>query len=350
MSDCNEIIRLVLKEMGLAEFQINQLLGAIDEYIRTNSFDKSGVLRPEFDVCPKCGQEHPVIIKGGFANSGKQLFRCKHCGKRFTYDHLQLTFYSHQKPEFWKQFIADTINGKSLRDSARKYGIALSTAFNLRHRLLVFIEDRFDYVRLSSRVQADENFVGSSHKGLHDEEIPSRNNGEKASHRGLSNEQVCICGAVDKDGSTAFLRAYNVGMLSSDDAMNLVPHLQTGSSLETDGNQSYNRLTSVLNAKRTIVRDCKDHQAAVNLNTINSLHSHFATIYRHYRGVASKYINRYTSLISMMWNFRKISDKAGMIMEALKFIGHKMIKVTKETLAGYRIFAPEDLEYRQASA
>ena len=38
-----------------------------------------------FEYCPKCGCYHPRLIKSGFANSGKQMLRCKECGKRFVY-------------------------------------------------------------------------------------------------------------------------------------------------------------------------------------------------------------------------------------------------------------------------
>lgn len=48
-----------------------------------------------FEYCPKRGCYHPHLVKSGFANSGKQMLRCKECGKRFVIDHDQLTFYSH---------------------------------------------------------------------------------------------------------------------------------------------------------------------------------------------------------------------------------------------------------------
>ena len=36
-----------------------------------------------------------------------------------------------------------------------------------------------------------------------------------------------------------------------------------------------------------------------NLNTVNSLHSYIKETYNHYRGVATKYINRYNALFSI---------------------------------------------------
>ncbi len=52
-----------------------------------------------FEYWPKRGYYHPrlvkSLVKSGFTNSGKQMLRCKECGKRFVIDHDQLTFYSH---------------------------------------------------------------------------------------------------------------------------------------------------------------------------------------------------------------------------------------------------------------
>lgn len=41
-----------------------------------------------FEYCPKCGCYHPQFIKSGFANSVKQILRCKECGKRFVVDRV----------------------------------------------------------------------------------------------------------------------------------------------------------------------------------------------------------------------------------------------------------------------
>lgn len=68
-----------------------------------------------FEYCPKCGCYHPRLVKSGFAKSGKQMLRCKECGKRFVIDHDQLTFYSHQDQSKWNEH----------------------NVFNMRHKLSV---------------------------------------------------------------------------------------------------------------------------------------------------------------------------------------------------------------------
>ena len=63
------------------------------------------------------------FIKSGFSNSGKQLIRCKCCNKRFVFDHGQLTFYSHQSSSKWNDFIALTIKGESIINTAIAIGV-----------------------------------------------------------------------------------------------------------------------------------------------------------------------------------------------------------------------------------
>ena len=75
MSDTSVSIQsvenLLLKELLelLQPFQVDQIKNmmnfSVHEYV--------------FEYCPKCGVHHPVLIKAGKANSGKRMYRCKHC-------------------------------------------------------------------------------------------------------------------------------------------------------------------------------------------------------------------------------------------------------------------------------
>ena len=77
---------------ALQAFQIEKLDREITDFLDT----RSKMYSYHFEYCPKCGCYHPRLVKSGFANSGKQMLRCKECGKRFVIDRCQLTFYSHQ--------------------------------------------------------------------------------------------------------------------------------------------------------------------------------------------------------------------------------------------------------------
>ena len=118
---------------ALQSFQIEKIDGEITDYLDTNN--KMNTYH--FEYCPKCGCYHPRLIKSGFANTGKQMLRCKSCGKRFVVDRSQLTFYSHQDQSKWNELILDTLNGVSLKETAAKINLNERNVFNIRHKLLI---------------------------------------------------------------------------------------------------------------------------------------------------------------------------------------------------------------------
>ncbi|MDD7537357.1 MAG: hypothetical protein SPK48_05855, partial [Bullifex sp.] len=82
--DKTAIIESFLGEYGLTELQISTILKLFESYLEDNGIVKGNGI---FEFCPKCSMVHPMIVKGGKAGSGKQMYRCKNCGRRFTEDH-----------------------------------------------------------------------------------------------------------------------------------------------------------------------------------------------------------------------------------------------------------------------
>ena len=117
----------------LCSYQKERVSLMINDFIEINKQMDSY----HFEYCPKCGCYHPRLIKSGFANSGKQMLRCKEWGKRFVVDCGQLTFYSHQDQSKWNELILDTLNGVSLKETAAKINVNERNVFNMRHNLLV---------------------------------------------------------------------------------------------------------------------------------------------------------------------------------------------------------------------
>ena len=85
------------------------------------------------------GQKGRFFIQKGFQN-GKQRFQRKSCGHKFTYDTNQLTSGSLQPLESWVTLIGDTLALRSLDAAAKSIGVSHSIAFNMRHKLLVYLE------------------------------------------------------------------------------------------------------------------------------------------------------------------------------------------------------------------
>ena len=118
-------------------------------------------------------------------------------------------------------------------------------------------------------------------KGCDGKRAP-RKCGEKASKRGLSSEQVCICAGVQRASP------------SRDE----------------------------INKSR--------RGSFYHLNNVNSLHSRFKEMYKHYRGVASKYIDRYVNMIAL--NFRSPETLADMFIAEASHIAGRGFHYDKEAL------------------
>ena len=118
--------------------------------------------------------------------------------------------------------------------------------------------------------------------------------------------------------------------------------------MTTDGTSVYDQLASATGSFHRKTEDRKDSQAEVNLNRINSFHSVIKSYYRHYRGVASKYINRYASMFAYAWNMNKATKEGEKYEHALSTVRKDGISLTGEELRNYRLYAPADLIYRAA--
>lgn len=130
---------------GLTELQISTILKLFESYLVDNRIVKGDAL---FEVCPKCGKVHPVIVKGGKAGSGKQMYRCMHCDRRFTKDHGTIMHYPYQGGDAWKVLMMDTVNGVSLKKTSEKLGLNIETVFSMRHRFLCSLEKHADNIKV----------------------------------------------------------------------------------------------------------------------------------------------------------------------------------------------------------
>jgi hypothetical protein len=67
----------------------------------------------------------------------------------------------------------------------------------------------------------------------------------------------------------------------------------------TDGLRSYNVFEDLGICQAAWAT--KEEDSFYNLNTVNGLHSYIKGMYDHYRGVATKYINRYNAMFSLVF-------------------------------------------------
>lgn len=241
-----------------------------------------------------------MFIRKGI-QGGKQRFQCKSCGKKFTYDSKQVTAHSHQPMESWVVVLEDTLSLASLDSTAEKISVCHSTAFHMRHKLLVYIEEIVtSSAPLEALIEADETYMIESQKGTKVTHRKPRRHGESSGKRGLSNEQMCICVAADRDHHV-IARCVNRAKPSSEDIINaLGDHIAEKSVLIFDGITSYNYLAEQKVCEKVSLVGHESYNKVFHLNTVNSLHSRFKEMMRKLRGVATKYLNRYAALFSLI--------------------------------------------------
>ena len=67
-----------------------------------------------------------------------------------------------------------------------------------------------------------------------------------------------------------------------------------------DGKTAYNKLLETKHCEKMVLKDHTEYIAIDHINNINSFHRTIEEWYTSYRGVASKYINRYVALFVLV--------------------------------------------------
>ncbi len=88
--------------------------------------------------CPYCVSSR--VIKYGHKD-GKQRFLCKDCTHTFMHTTNTLMANSHYSRAVWADFIRDTLYGEPLDHSAENFGFSHQTAFNMRHKVLMALQN-----------------------------------------------------------------------------------------------------------------------------------------------------------------------------------------------------------------
>ena len=259
--------------------------------------------------CPYCSSV-TVVLDG--KQRGKQRYWCKTCNRSFVPTTNTLMSKSHFDRSVWENVISDTFQGLSIDDTAETLGIPHRTIFRMRHKILLalqYIEENTP-TELKNIAELDETYVLESEKGKKFDESAAREprkRGSKASKRGLSDEQICICTGVERNKGESYAVTVNRAKPSNDEIKKAFgEHIEEGAVLFTDGLKGYKVLEETVDCmvNGVTIEEMKNSKTA-NLNNVNSFHSFIKSRYHDYRGVASKYINRYNALFASGFRDRK---------------------------------------------
>ena len=234
---------------------------------------------------------------------GLQRYRCKACGR--TFGALTGTALSglHRKEE-WLTFSACLAEGDTIKTSAERCAVAVSTALRWRHRFLEAVKTSGE--KLRGIVEADETFLLDSRKGdrvwqqaQHGKPAPDlpdrkpRQRGGKARKRGLSHEQVPVLVAADRSGTTVsrVLPAVSAAALEAA----LKPVIDPDALLVTDGCTSYPPCAAALGLTHEVIHQTGGERVRgeLHIQTVNNRHSRLKDFLRSRRGIATKYLESY---------------------------------------------------------
>ena len=233
----NKIVTLFDCIKTLCESDIERIISFVLGIVSANQ-------QPDRPACPHCGHAH--VIKYGHTKE-KQRFFCHGCRQTFLYSTGTLAYHSHFSRSIWADFIRDTLDGKTLDDSAEGLGFSHQTAFNMRHKVLMAFQDMLEKepAILSGIAELDETFVLDCYKGKQlPEEVSraARRHGAKAAKRGISSEYVAICTGIQRDGK-AVAETVNRAKPSGKELCGIFStHIAEDTLVLTDGLRSYKSL------------------------------------------------------------------------------------------------------------
>lgn len=282
--------RLLAKLNSLTRGQRAQLLDLLRPAV---SLDQVAAVidhpaRPR--LCPSCGPSK--IYRHGQVD-GLQRFRCVACG--LTFNRLTGTPLAHLRLKSrWIAYLGSVLNSTTVRTAAHETQVHRNTSFRWRHRFLDLA--RHDRPGLLSGIaEADELFILESEKGSRTLTRPPRKHGGVATKRGISNEQVCVLVARDRQGQTHDFVTGNGPVSKRHLRQHLLPVLERDVLLVTDANAAYRHFARETGITHEAVNLSAGERVrgALHVQNVNAYHRRLREWLVRFHGVATRYLPNY---------------------------------------------------------
>ncbi len=252
--------------------------------------------------CPSCGFENRP--KWGRTRTGIQRYRCRGCGKTFSYRTASVIGRIH-RPDLFIAVLRDML-GTAVPQSARKLAeqLGLNKYTVWRWRMLVFsIIERDETTAFSGIIETDETHQRESRKGSREwvRHFADPQNVPPPPHprwedfttkglkmmRGLSKWQLPILTVADRGGARMFQRLPNRSMK---------PLLPPDAVLCSDGASGYATMAANSGIEHFVVGSKPGTRVTAgcyHIQNVNSLHARYDTFIKPFCGPATKNLNGY---------------------------------------------------------
>ena len=258
--------------------------------------------------CPHC--QSTTVTKWGSANAMRR-YRCKAC--KVTFNALTGTPLAQlHKRELWIGHSQALVDGLSLRKAAARLDIDLTTAFRWRHRFLKTPKTSKPRV-LDGTVEADETYFLRSEKGSRKLNRPARKRGGKAAKRGLSDEQIPVLIARDRNKATTDQIMADRSERSISAA--LEPVVAKSAVLVSDGAKAYRAFAKRASLAHVPLNlSAGEHSWGIyHIQNVNNYGSRLKGWMRRFNGVATKYLDSYLG-----WH--RTNDREGDALSASRML------------------------------
>lgn len=289
---------------NLTPYQKRKLEMFVIDALTLNEKDQD--CRPK--CCPYCKKQSKMIKKG--FNHGKQRYQCKDCQHVFTYNSHTITMYSKIERSMFQKIVLDTLSCVPIKTTAADLNLSIPCIFENRHKILCALEELLlnEGVRLSGTIEIDETFELESQKGTKNIKRKARKRGGPSKYRGISHEQVCIVTTTDRNGHEIF-KVVGYGKPTTDSIQeNFSGRLVENSIIYADGTFCYDQLAEKSHCTLVQLKTHTSYNNVEHINTVNYIHSLIKTQLASFRGVATKYMNRYMSLFVYLRRFQEMDD------------------------------------------
>lgn len=246
-------------------------------------------------ACVHCGS---LRVKRNGTYRERQRYLCKDCRKSFN-DISGTPISGTHHPEKWMQYIWMMVQdkGKSLPKISIELDIHVSTAFYWRHKILIALRS-LGHTTLQGIVESDETYILESDKGKKGgiEHRKSRKRGGKAQKRGISDEQVSIVVALDRNGAI-FSKLAGRGRVTAsqiNDVMGNLLHKEVV--LCTDSATNYKSFAKELEINHEVINIRKDgyvKKGIYHIQHVNHYHRELKEWLKRFDGVATRYLDNY---------------------------------------------------------
>ena len=161
---------------------------------------------------------------------------------------------------------------------------------------------------------------------------PARKRGKQVKKRGISNEQVCIATAIDRNGNI-ILEPLCKGRVTYNALERLYDgRIDSNSIICTDSHKSYIQFAKDLELDHKKIARGHYKNDIYHINHVNSLHSNLKIWLYRFRGVSTKFLPNYMSWYKWLQSFSR--DKE--VIKTKNMLIHSVIPFVDTKIKGYK--------------